>query len=121
VEGLEEDVQQVGTGWAPLCQAVGSPPHVAVDLPITEPAQELGVEGLEAVDDRRWNPGVSQRPEERPPWEAVKALDDVEAGQPKLSAPAPLQDNEVGQQLREVQGTRPSPKPHRRLAQEVPL
>jgi hypothetical protein len=50
MEGLHEDVEEVGAGRAPLGEAVPGLPFLAIDLAEAEALAEAGVEGAEAPD-----------------------------------------------------------------------
>ena len=57
VEGLEEDVQQIGARWAALRQAIGSLPLAAIHLAVAKAATKPLVEGLEDGHQLRSHPG----------------------------------------------------------------
>jgi hypothetical protein len=99
VKRLEEDVQQIGAGGAALCKSIGSTPTAPVNLPVAEPPLKVSVEGDEGAHDVIPHPGTSKDPKQRPPWQHVETLLDVETGQPQLGTTAALQNDEVGQQL----------------------
>jgi hypothetical protein len=52
MEGLEEEVEEVGTGGATLSQPIGHRPLTPIHLAVAEAVVEVGVEMAEALNHR---------------------------------------------------------------------